>query len=277
MDILHWPKAGIKAEVQAGTDREEEPDASPIEGKKGLNKGLTQGMLAAAASRRPIVLLGDVGVGKTTFIQRLVHVEAEDLFDKALSLYIDFGASPTLTQIDSHVIEESIRQLREDYDTDIEDASFVEAVHHGALNRFERGVAGRLKEIDPLAYEKERINFLRRAVEDRAGHPRASLEHLRSSRRRQLVIFLDNIDQRSSEDQEQVFLIANEIAQTWLATVFVTLRPETFYRSSRRGTLSGYQARVFTIAPPRADVIPQRRVDFALGQLLQLSGRSQEP
>ncbi|MFH8662612.1 hypothetical protein [Streptomyces afghaniensis] len=246
---------------------EDGPDVSPIEGKKGLNQNLTQDMLAAAAARRPIVLLGDVGVGKTTFIQRLVHVDAEELFDKAISLYIDFGSSTTLTRIDSHVVEESIRQLRENYDADIEDASFVEAVHHGALNRFERGVIGRLKEIDPIAYEKEKINLLRRAVEDRAGHLKASLEHLRSNWRRQLVIFLDNIDQRSSEDQEQVFLIANELAQTWPATVFVTLRPETFYRSSRSGTLSGYQARVFTIAPPRADVMLQRRVDFALGQL----------
>ncbi|GAA2507432.1 hypothetical protein GCM10023100_41990 [Actinocorallia cavernae] len=248
-------------------NEEDGPDVSPIEGRKGLNQNLTQDMLAAAAARRPIVLLGDVGVGKTTFIQRLVHVDAEELFDKAISLYIDFGSSTTLTRIDSHVVEESIRQLRENYDADIEDASFVEAVHHGALNRFERGVVGRLKEIDPMAYEKEKINLLRRAVEDRAGHLKASLEHLRSNWRRQLVIFLDNIDQRSSEDQEQVFLIANELAQTWPATVFVTLRPETFYRSSRSGTLSGYQARVFTIAPPRADVMLQRRVDFALGQL----------
>jgi hypothetical protein len=247
--------------------QEDGPDVSPVEGKKGLSPHLTQDMLAAAASRRPIVLLGDVGVGKTTFIQRLVHVDAEELFEKALSLYIDFGASTTLGRLDTFVVEESIRQLRSSYQVDIEEASFVEAVHHGALNRFDKGVVGALKDIDPLAYKKERINFLRRQVDDRANHLKASLEHLRATRRMQTVIFLDNIDQRSSEDQEQVFLIGNELAQTWPATVFVTLRPETFYRSSRAGTLSGYQARVFTIAPPRSDLMLQRRVDFALGQL----------
>ncbi|TDC62409.1 hypothetical protein E1200_25825 [Actinomadura sp. GC306] len=247
--------------------QEKGPDVSPVEGKKGLSANLTQDMLAAAVARRPIVLLGDVGVGKTTFIQRLVHVEAEELFEESLCLYIDFGASTTLSHLDAFVVEESIRQLRESYGTDIEEAAFVEAVHHGALNRFDKGVLGRLKEIDPLAYEKERLNLLRRQVEDRPGHLKASLEHLRASWRKQIVIFLDNIDQRSSEDQEQVFLISNELAQTWPATVFVTLRPETFYRSSRSGTLSGYQARVFTIAPPRADVMLQRRVDFALAQL----------
>ena len=137
----------------------------------------------------------------------------------------------------------------------------------GALNRFDRGVVGRLRDIDPVAYERERLTFLQQCVNDRAGHLKASLEHLRTNWRKQIVIFLDNIDQRRSEHQEQVFLIANELAQTWPATVFVSLRPETFYRSSRIGTLSGYQSRVFTIAPPRTDIMLQKRIDFAISQL----------
>lgn len=243
------------------------PQVTPVEGKKGITPTLTQDMLAAAASQRPIILLGDVGVGKTTFIQRLVHVDAEDLFKEAFSLYIDFGTSTTLGNLDRFVVDESIRQLLTQHKLDIEEASFVEAVHHGALNRFDRGVIGRLRTVDPVAYERERLIFLQRQVEDRPGHLKASLEHLRSTWRRQVVIFLDNIDQRSGADQEQVFLIANELAQTWPATVFVSLRPETFYRSSRSGALSGYQSRVFTIAPPRTDIVLQKRTDFAIRQL----------
>ncbi len=235
--------------------------------KGGLNPALTQDMLAAAASQRPIVLLGDVGVGKTTFIQRLVHVDAQDIFKEAFSLYIDFAASTTLSQLNDFVLREAARQLRERYGVDIEEASFVEAVHNKGLNSFDRGVLGRLRDIDPPAYARERINFLQARVNDRAEHLKASLEHLRGTWRKQIVIFLDNIDQRSSEDQEQVFLIANELAHSWPATVFVSLRPETFYRSSRTGALSGYQPRAFTISPPRAEVMLLRRVEFALRQL----------
>lgn len=241
--------------------------ATSVDAKKGLSPALTQDMLAAAASQRPIVLLGDVGVGKTTFIQRLVHVDAEDIFKEAFSLYIDFAATTTLSRLNDFVVRESIRQLRDRYNVDIEEASFVEAVHNKALNSFDRGVLGRLRDIDPVAYARERINFLQQRVDDRPEHLKASLEHLRGTWRRQIVIFLDNIDQRSSEDQEQVFLISNELAHSWPATVFVSLRPETFYRSSRSGALSGYQPRAFTISPPRADIMLQRRVDFALRQL----------
>lgn len=247
--------------------QEGDVEASPVHDKKGLNRELTQDMLAAAASRRPIVLLGDVGVGKTTFIQHLVHVDAREVFADAISIYVDFGASTTLGKLDIFVLEETTRQLREQYGIDVDEASFAEAVHHAALNRFEKGVVGRLREIDRIAYEKERIRYLQECVFDRPRHLRQSLEHLRASRHRQIVIFLDNIDQRSSEDQDKVFLIANELATTWPATVFVTLRPETFYASSHSGALSGYQPRVFTIAPPRTDVMLQRRFDFVLRRL----------
>lgn len=235
--------------------------------KRGISPQLSQDMLAAAASRRPIVLLGDVGVGKTTFIQRLVHVDAKDVFDEAITLYIDLGSTTTLTEIDTFVTEELIRQLRLHYEVDIEEAEFAEKVHRDALKRFDTSVLGKLKDIDPLAYERERIQTLFRLVQNRSEHIRASFEHFRTSWRRQVVIFLDNIDQRSSEDQDQVFLISNELASTWPATVFVTLRPETFYKSTRSGALSGYQARVFTISPPRTDIMLTRRVDFALKQI----------
>jgi hypothetical protein len=246
---------------------EGEAEAAPATDKRGITPTLTQDMLAAAASRRPIILLGDVGVGKTTFIQRLVNIEAEEVFENSFNLYIDFGSSTTLSQLSAFVVEEANRQLLNEYQVDIEEASFVEAVHHSALKRFDKGVVGKLREIDADAYQKARLDFLQRCVEDRPEHLRASLEHLRATWRRQVVIFLDNVDQRSAADQEEVFLIANEIAQSWPATVFVTLRPETFYGSSRKGALSGYQPRVFTIAPPRADVMLQKRVRFVLKQL----------
>lgn len=242
-------------------------EATPVQDKKGLRTELTQDMLAAAASHRPIILLGDVGVGKTTFIQRLVHVDASDLFENAITLYIDFGSSTTLGDLREFVLRESGRQLLEQYGIDIEESAFVEAVYHGDLNRFDKSVAGMLKEIDPTAYLKRRIQFLEQRISERSEHLPSCLTHLRSTQQRQVVIFLDNIDQRSATDQDQVFLIANEIASSWPATVFVTLRPETFHTSSHSGALSGYQARVFTISPPRTEVMLQKRFDFVLKRL----------
>jgi hypothetical protein len=82
-----------------------------------------------------------------------------------------------------------------------------------------------------------------------------------------VVVFLDNVDQWESEFQERVFLMSESLAQTWPATVFVSIRPDTFHRSRAEGTLSAYQPRAFTIAPPRVDVVLKKRLSFALDQL----------
>jgi hypothetical protein len=61
-----------------------------------------------------------------------------------------------------------------------------------------------------------------------------------------------------------VFLIAQEISHQWPALVFVSLRPETFNRSQKRGALTGYHAKAFTISPPRIDQAILKRLRFAL-------------
>ncbi len=78
-----------------------------------------------------------------------------------------------------------------------------------------------------------------------------------------MTVPLDNSDQRDYDTQQQVFLIAQELAANWPATVFVTLRPETFHLSLRSGgTLSGYHPKAFTIAPPRIDRVIEKRLKF---------------
>jgi GTPase SAR1 family protein len=252
--LLHEPTADIAAE--------------PAVSKKGMNPKLREDMLASGVSRRPIILLGDVGVGKTMFIRRLIHVEAKEVFEKSIVLYVDFGTQATLLQdIGDFVIAEMENQLLSNYDIDIQERAFVEAVHHVELKRFDTTIYGQLKEFDPPAYIRERLNFLAKKLEDRESHLRASLNHVRGTSGRQIVIFLDNIDQWDSEFQERVFLMSESLAQNWPATVFVSLRPDTFYRSRTEGTLAAYQPRAFTIAPPRVDVVLKKRLDFALAQL----------
>lgn len=241
-------------------------------GKKGVTKGFTADIVQAALSNRPVILLGDVGAGKTTFIERLINVDAREVLGESVSIYVDFGASSTMKALAEHVLDACVRQLREEYETNVLGLAFAENVLRDGLRLFDESPSGALKDTDPGSYRAARISFINEQMSDRSNYLRSCFEWIRKSWRRQVVIFLDNIDQRSAADQNQVFLIANELAKNWPATVFVTLRPETFYNSEREGAISGYHPRVFTISPPRADVMIKLRVNFALKQL-RSSGR----
>jgi hypothetical protein len=88
-----------------------------------------------------------------------------------------------------------------------------------------------------------------------------TLSHGRS---KQIILIIDNADQRTFAVQQEAFLIAQELAATRNLLVFVALRPSTFYQSKMSGALSGYQPRVLTIAPPPADEVLRQRITFAV-------------
>lgn len=243
----------------------------PATTKRGLNPALSDEALSAAASHRPIVLLGGVGAGKSTFIQHLVRVDAKSIFQDAIAITVDYGRGAVFSSPSDFAIERIRTVLLETYDIDVDDSVFVEDIYKQDLDRFDRSPYGKLKAVDEREYTIRRIEFLTGLIGNSNEHLRRSISRITRSHRRQIVIFLDNVDQRDHEDQNRVFLAANELAATWDATVFVTLRPETYYESQRYGAISGYHPRVFAIAPPRTEVMLQKRVDFAL-QVLRTGG-----
>ena len=64
--------------------------------------------------------------------------------------------------------------------------------------------------------------------------------------------------------QQDAFIIAQEFAANWDAMVFISVRPQTFFQSKRAGALAAYPHRVFTISPPRPELVIEKRLEFAL-------------
>ncbi len=228
-------------------------------------EGVSQDLFVEGLSRRPILLLGDVGVGKTAFIRNLLLVEGDELSDDILFLYIDLGSKATLGQdVGSFIMSDLKRQLRDDHDIDILRNSFIRGVYNLDMKRFRDSIYSPLREEDPAAYRMKEIEHLEKLVSDEREHVRMSIDHIAKGRIKHVIIVIDNADQRSDDIQQKAFLAAQEITEHWEATVFIALRIETFYRSQRLGTLSGYHPKAFTIAPPRIDTVLEKRLNFAL-------------
>jgi hypothetical protein len=244
------------------------PSLQAVTTKDGFSESFVEDVLAASLKRRAIVLLGDVGVGKSIFIQHLINVSASELFTNALALYVDFGKEPALAEdLESFVLSKCSAQLRQDHNIDTEENGFVRGVYHSELARFKKGIWVELATTDPAAFKAKELEFLDSNLKDRASHLRACLIHISKARKRQIVIFLDNVDQRPEEFQDRVFLIGQSLAETWPATVFISLRPSSFNTSRSKGSLAAYQPRVFTISPPRVDLVINLRLRFVLNYL----------
>jgi hypothetical protein len=222
-------------------------------------------LLSESFARRPILLIGDVGVGKTTFVKHLLDLEDAEILENSIILYLDLGTKQNLAlNIREAIIEDLAQQLLDKYAVDIEEDSFVRGVYHGELKRFRSGIYKALRETEPNIYKAREIKFLEGKLKIRDAHLKESLDHLYRGRKKQNIIVLDNCDQRNSDDQQQAFLIAQEMASNWPALVFLSLRPETFHASRKRGALTGYHPKAFTIGPPRIDEVVDKRLNFAL-------------
>jgi hypothetical protein len=128
-------------------------------------------------------------------------------------------------------------------------------------------VWGDLKETNPALFVQKEIEHLEALMSSQEAHLRHSLEHIVKARRKLVIFILDNVDQQPEAFQEQVFLIAQAFADTWPASVFLSLRPDTFHRSRRIGALQAYQPRAFTISPPRVDRVIVRRLEYGRRQI----------
>jgi len=244
----------------------EGPSLSSATSKKGLNPEL----LAQGLSKRPILLIGDVGVGKTMFIKHLYQIEAADVFDNTLVFYIDFGSQPALeSDIEYFVFTEIKNQLLEKHGVDIDERNFVRAVLHRAIERFEKGIYGDIKHTSPDTYRKKEIEYIEGLLKNIDDYLKLCLNHIQKGRKKQIVMFLDNVDQRPYEFQERVFLVGQSMAERWPTTVFLSIRPETFYKSRLSGTLKAYHHRAFTISPPRVDEVVIKRIEYGI-ELLKI-------
>lgn len=232
--------------------------------KKGISPEF-KNISAHSISRRPILLIGDVGVGKSTFINHLIKIDAPDIFQDCITLKIDLGSKIVLSlDIRKAILDEIIRILLTEYNIDIYEHDFVHGIYNIDFNRFKKGIYKEYfdKKSDK-ALELE-VEFFQDKQKNISEHIKASLFHLAKGRKKQIVIFIDNCDQRDYETQQLAFLISQEIAENWQpVTVFISLRPETFHKSIKKGALSGYHPKAFTIAPPRLDLVIEKRLEFA--------------
>lgn len=225
----------------------------------------TDPSLAKGLASTPFVVLGDVGVGKTSFFENLYYQLDDDVRDDTLFLHINLGNQGALTfDLRAFIVQEIKGVLRRDYSINIDSSEFIRAAHYEKIAVFESGPNRELEKRNPAEYELRKADYLNGLVSDQANHLQTSLAHLCFGQDQQIIIVLDNADQRDYETQQSAFLIAQELAAGGSAVVFIALRPSTFYESKKRGALSGYQNKVFSISPPPADEVIQRRLQFAI-------------
>ena len=137
-------------------------------------------------------------------------------------------------------------------------------MYHSEIARFRSGIYGDLHDRDPEQYSERLLEFLDEKLSDSERHLANSAHHIVRGQKKQIIIIIDNADQRNLTTQQDAFIIAHNLAQQTDAAVFIAVRPQTFHHSRRAGALSAYPQKVFAISPPRPERVVEKRLKFAL-------------
>ena len=240
------------------------PAVAPIKPSKNQLE-ITPGTISEAISKRPFVILGDVGVGKTSFLKNLIFKVAKEEFGRSIHVYIDLGSQAALEEhLEDFVRLEFHKQLLERYSIDLHKGDFVRGVYNLEIARFREGIYGDLYDSNRKEYDEKLRQLLENKIADSARHLTESIHHIVHGQSRQVILIIDNADQRNAKIQQDAFIIAQSFASETDSVVFIAIRPQTFHQSRRAGAMSAYQQKVFSISPPRIDLVLKRRLDFAL-------------
>ncbi len=187
---------------------------------KALQQNAIKDLLKNYSPEKPIVILGDIGHGKTTFLKYLRKIEAATALDRYIQLDIDFVDRPAhadeVSQFIYSRIEDQLRQAP--YSLDIMDDALIRAALHPDLNRFKKTPEAKLHPPDSSEYKVAELAFINSIRNDKHEFFKRLFIHLRGSRKFSLAIFMDNLDRRDEPIQEEAYLRASAIATTGQAS-----------------------------------------------------------
>lgn len=231
---------------------------------------LTQKKLAdedALDREQPIVLLGRVGNGKSTFLKYLRHIAAKEVLDKDyIQIDIDFIDRPeTAGHVPTFILDAVEHQLKKTYQIEIDSDPFVRSALRRQLKEFHATPRGKLLATPGREQElaNAEVDYLESFTKDRAKYLQYVMRHIRGSYGKSIAIFFDNLDRQKDDIQEQAFLRASAIAADWTALVFVCLRPSTVQKSVARGVLDTIAPRMIFVSPPKTAPMLRKRFQYA--------------
>jgi hypothetical protein len=221
---------------------------------------------------KPIVILGGIGHGKSTFLKHFRHIAAKEALKRYIQLDVNFVDRPdSRSEVGRYIVQEIDRQLLSAYGVDINEDSFVRAALRSELQRFKKTPQAKAYEADEKGYRTAELGRINIIQENQHEYLRHVFQHLKHARNISVAIFLDNLDRRDDPIQEEAFLRASAMSRDWACLVFVCLRPSTFYRSKESGVLDSVAPKVIAIASPKTGVLLKKRFlyaqDLANGEL----------
>jgi hypothetical protein len=221
------------------------------------------------------LIIGAVGAGKSTFIKRYFeYLVPSDLKQKMVYIYFDFNQSPEDgSSLEKWVCQSFIEEInsRYRYLVDTSEPNQLRAVFNADI-RDREGAYKLLRQANPSAYEERLANDLINWMSDHTVYAKALSRYLGGDKGLNLVFAFDNVDRFDRESQLKIFQTAQWFKNVTKSFCIVSLRDTTFETYKSLPPLDTFvKSSNFYIQPPRFVDMVRRRLDLAIGNMIEAS------
>jgi hypothetical protein len=208
-----------------------------------------------------VVLFGGKGIGKSTFLRRLLFVRQPQILKKnSVTVYIDLLNVPE----DKALVHEEIwKRLIQGLDIN----RTLDGTRDDLLTLFsDRFAIAKRQDLYGFA---EKSNEYQIALNKLIGEWKKDskyvagqlVEYLKKIHKGAIVV-IDNTDQYGKKLQEYCFSSAHEISDSLKCLTIISMREERFYASSIHGLLDAYQNSGFHLSSPLPNNVFIKRLEF---------------
>ncbi|MGD1451576.1 P-loop NTPase fold protein [Vibrio harveyi] len=219
------------------------------------------------AHKEIILLLGSVGVGKSTFIQRFRKVLAKkDIDENGIWIYVNFKHfSDTGDNLDEFVFGQISTILSEDYaHLEVDNWSFLKQVYHSEYNKLKSGVLAPLYKKSPEEFELKFSEKVELWIEQSpASHTTRQLKTASNRFNRSVFLVFDNADQLNPKTQNDIFLIAEKLTTDIECYALLSMREESYWKTRDSGPLNAFHTTAYRVQPATFEQVLSKRFKYA--------------
>ncbi len=213
-----------------------------------------------------MILFGGRGAGKSTFLKRFLF----SIKPKEIEIYSHVALIGLLQSAQTR--EELIDEIWKNILIKIDTTELRNGSREDLLELFSEEFEVYKKQILIGLDESnsEYQSLVRKFVIDKIDDVKLFCEKISlkwKDKNKSLIIFLDNMDQLSTDLQDVCFLTSVEIAEKLGCLVIVSMREERYYDAQSRGVLDAYQSPGFHLSSPVIPEVLIKRIDYILEQL----------
>ncbi len=213
-----------------------------------------------------MILFGGRGSGKSTFIKRFLFHEQpiEIAMHSRVALVPLLFSSQTKEDLANEIWQKTFESIDSD-NLRIETKEKLLEIFEEEFSIYKKQILSDYS-IESIEYK----NLTTKFVSEKLNNTKLFSEKIAShwmTKKKKLVIFIDNMDQLPNELQDTCFLTASEISERLDCLVIVSMREERYYDANSRGVLDAYQNSGFHLSSPVIPEVIIKRIDYILETL----------